>query len=836
MAGRIIDMLRVLEMSKGYDIALLSTFNFEIDFFEKAILSRLIKNSIRKVSVFVDAEELNKSLRGVSSMMLGQRYVVNPVSIHGAYHPKVILLLGEKCARLLIGSGNIKTSGYCINNEIFDCVDYDSAHQETRKLIVDAINFFLNSNRLTPGLDMDLLESITRKAYYREAPDNPEIQFLENTAKPIFEQIVPRIEGVVTEIRIAVPYYDNELKCVDELSKAFPKAILELWLQRGKNTFSGGVEDERMRLHVFEEVSTSEHKNRHFYHGKVFLFRAEQYDYMLYGSANCTLSAMIKTFKEQGNVECCLFSRGNVGEYDDFYDSFVETEGMNPDGYFLTHETIQAGNVFFKYGVTREEVALHFGYSVKPDSRLRVMYDGQELTWQVIDKEIIVNVKREQIKTLPFEVELVDHESCEKVLCWFIDKTSVELYRMTIAQNAELVDSPSFGEGEKYREDMLQVLQKYASCAEDYQQQEQSLRRYQSSLQTSDLDVEADESGEFVINIELTDEDYRTFRQFHVIERIRDRLTSRYFYGIPWFFSSERTMGIGKRRTTDELTEVRHVATSEEKSFARFVKSKVRTALDKSFVEIVSEKHFIGLIAIILDIFDKYKNTDDMFSREYLVSARSQLIIYAIQKSANSADYGQMILPRAIGIILDDYLLTASVDNESLDEVVSKWNRAVLKCIEDHYQVRNTYPDFFVFDDIDPEKKEKEIVEATEYIESLYGYHDIEQIKVELRKQYGESAEVQIRGNAAEVIIYSMTPADHLKPDVEIIRELLRYSANVQKLETIRITICNLQDMVRENTITQIQYLIQLTYMKCRRTITRANGMRQEGAPSFLAI
>ena len=55
-------ILDVLDMSKGYETALLSTFNFEIEFFEKAILSRLIRNSIRKISVFVDAKELSKAL------------------------------------------------------------------------------------------------------------------------------------------------------------------------------------------------------------------------------------------------------------------------------------------------------------------------------------------------------------------------------------------------------------------------------------------------------------------------------------------------------------------------------------------------------------------------------------------------------------------------------------------------------------------------------------------------------------------------------------------------------------------------------------------------------
>ena len=52
-----ISVLEILEKSRGYNTAFLTTFNLKLIFFEKAILSRLLKNSIKKVSVFVDSKE-----------------------------------------------------------------------------------------------------------------------------------------------------------------------------------------------------------------------------------------------------------------------------------------------------------------------------------------------------------------------------------------------------------------------------------------------------------------------------------------------------------------------------------------------------------------------------------------------------------------------------------------------------------------------------------------------------------------------------------------------------------------------------------------------------------
>ena len=155
-------ILSILENSRGYDMALLTTFNFEIDFFEKAILGRLIKNDIRKVSVYIDSKELAKAVSESSSVLLGQRYVVNPVEMHGSFHPKIILLLGERKARLIVGSGNLKISGYYINNEVFGCLDYSADRPDYRGIIYNAIRYFEEFDKSTPGLDADLLKEIRK--------------------------------------------------------------------------------------------------------------------------------------------------------------------------------------------------------------------------------------------------------------------------------------------------------------------------------------------------------------------------------------------------------------------------------------------------------------------------------------------------------------------------------------------------------------------------------------------------------------------------------------------------------------------------------------------------
>lgn len=59
--------------SKGYEIALLTTFNFDISFFERCLLNRLYENGIRKVSLFNDSKELNKALTEVKYSSIGKK-------------------------------------------------------------------------------------------------------------------------------------------------------------------------------------------------------------------------------------------------------------------------------------------------------------------------------------------------------------------------------------------------------------------------------------------------------------------------------------------------------------------------------------------------------------------------------------------------------------------------------------------------------------------------------------------------------------------------------------------------------------------------------------------
>ena len=133
-----------------------STYTFHAPFFESELLPRFLglkfdeTEGIRpfvvereqalatsRACVLVDADHLDPSQ---STLRWDQFPVRMPAG--GAQHSKVVVLVWENCARLIVSSANLTRQGYRRNREIAGLVDfYDHETSAPRKLALDAISF-----------------------------------------------------------------------------------------------------------------------------------------------------------------------------------------------------------------------------------------------------------------------------------------------------------------------------------------------------------------------------------------------------------------------------------------------------------------------------------------------------------------------------------------------------------------------------------------------------------------------------------------------------------------------------------------------------------------------
>ena len=562
--------------SKGYSIALFTTFNFEIEFFERAILGRLYENGIRKVSLFVDADEFEKSLKSIdaarTNIGLGKKYIVSPVSIHGAFHPKIVLLLGERKARLIVASANITTNGYERHNEVFNVIDYTEKDKAYQDIIVAAINSFIAMNKISYFLDGDLIKEITDFVYYRKCQINGERYLLTSCEGTILEQVMGKIEKSVTSIKIAVPYYDNKAAALKDLQMMFPDTEIKLYVQQGTSTIPKEYIDKH-EISIFDMFTdTASVGKGNFYHGKVFLFKTEDKDYILYGSANCTVSALEKTHTDGGNVEADILDSGLPGEFDQFFDNMHVIKGAELSSKKLTYEPVGYFPIrFVSAEMVKEGIECVLALSGHEDS-IELSYGDKVFNHTVKDGRILLQIEKDVVETMPmiFDLSARCSSGDYSVRCWIIDRFTLGTNRNDSYDKNLLDDFDINADGDKFRNDRFNLLKAEIMCIEELQEY-RKIKAYLNQQQIMDEEVdESDADEDFVVDSELQYEYRSAYKKYDYVEKVRNLFLHRFLNPIVFRKDKENESAHGENIKDDEqiITKPRK-PTTEEKRFEK---------------------------------------------------------------------------------------------------------------------------------------------------------------------------------------------------------------------------------------------------------------------------
>ncbi|MBE5923592.1 MAG: hypothetical protein E7271_03870 [Lachnospiraceae bacterium] len=846
-------ILDELSRCSGYDMALMTTFNFEIGFFERAVLNRLYAKDVKKISVFVDSKELTNALNDFdmehSGCHIGRKYMVNPVQMNGSFHPKVILLLGEKKARLFVGSANIKTSGYAINNEIFNFIDYSPEHPEYLDVIVDAIDFFQNINEKSYKLDNEMLKAAKEYIYYHKVANNGETYLVHNLDKPILNQVTSLITDNVTGINIAVPYYDKELLALREIIEAFPSADIKLYIQNEFSTFPVQYNDDNHIIHhiskftKFKDNTSSSSGN--FYHGKVFQFKTNDKDYILYGSANCTLSALISTYDNGGNVECDLFEVGENDEFDYFFENMVIDDSKKLLSQPMIFEHSEVLNFYYKYGEVKGLLELYLGYGKRIDG-IAIMLGDTELEYDYVGDELIVTIPeeiRENISEI-FEINIVFDNNMENIRCWTYSTVILSNNRVVQGKRDDLADFDADSSGDKYLEDRIKVLNADATCFADWQE----YMNNQKYINQIKLEREGNEgeAEDYIVDFQIPDEYRYAYKRYRQMEKIRRIFINR-FMGRTW--SDENEKAGGKTKKYDEEIDTAadrksRKATTAEKSFERFIKTKVKGMLNDVYVDVVELEHYIGLVGVIIDIFDKYtkeENVEDIFKWDYVINTEVALLSIIIQKwpdkGVEISEFPEKLICKCFGVIFDNYLYYRGIQDHEERWKYESLNKSFLAQIEKQFCLRTNYTEYIK---LMLSKNLKSVLligynDACKYIEKLYGYKDYNQLCDFIQNRY-RGAEILIKGSTFRIAFETDMIKEYYKPDSDVLREISNYSRYVSKINTVVIAIKNIDANASVNAIETLKHSILLEYRQWNCVERRFNGITYKSTGQYYSF
>lgn len=835
---RIID-----EIVKSYDykIALFSSFNFEIGYFERAILNKLFDNGIRKVSLFIDSQEFEIALmnldRSSLNIGLGKRYIVSPVDINGAFHPKMVLLLGEKKAKLIVASANIKTSGYEKNNEVFNITEYTNKKPEYQDIIVEAIRYFMSLDSISYGLDSSLIKECSDFFYYSKNRKNGERYFIGNIDEPIIDQLKTIIVEDVKELRIAVPYFDNKASAIDALSSLFSEAKIKLYIQQGKSTFP---EEYKAKYDLALFDSFKDNDSTAFYHGKVFLFKTASKDYIMYGSANCTMSALLKTYKNGGNVECDLMDIGEPGEFDGFFDNLhiIKNEKLICEP--ITYDVYQGNRFRFLYAeTTNDGVECHF--SGKTTEDIDFCYRDNSFKYDNTEDEYIVYIDKEKAEGMHivFDMTIRIGEDEETVRCWIIDRVSISAARKESSYKNNLEDFDIDSDGNKYIEDRMNILRAELMCADeinDYNRMKAILNQ-QKIMDEDSSEFEDD----FIVDTELNYQYSNAYKSYSYVEKIRGMFLQRFLNPASFRLDTQndKEKNNGEKQEGIEESKPPRRATSEEKRFESFVKSRVKGILNPDYLDKISFEHYLGIMLIIIDVFNRYnmiENVVDIFKTDYVVETKikfvNHLLSLKLENQEKKQECEEHIIIWAFCIILENHkFIKAQYTGEDEYNMELK-NKKLLKALEDKYMLRDDIQRL-VKKAYDPKYNidykivnEYGVERAVKYLDSLYGFKNDDKLYDYIKTRYGQGIGIIIEKNNLCLDMVSEDIKNYLLPDTDVIREVSTSIRNTKK--DVKNLVIRVKNGGTSGHIDMIKHTISLDiYRKWGRTIIYKDGRKE---------
>jgi len=111
---------RLFCRERAFHKALLLTYSFDPIFFEQVVLPDLWAGRSSDILVLGDKNQIDMSIESAAGQLwhLGRRYLLAGAKVPGAFHPKVFLRLGSKDGVVMLGSGNVTSSGWGGNQEL----------------------------------------------------------------------------------------------------------------------------------------------------------------------------------------------------------------------------------------------------------------------------------------------------------------------------------------------------------------------------------------------------------------------------------------------------------------------------------------------------------------------------------------------------------------------------------------------------------------------------------------------------------------------------------------------------------------------------------------------
>ena len=211
----------------GYEASLIATFNAYLPFYEEVVLRRLVNAGVRHNVLLMDARQYSVSLQSHPPRLAGRDYTLASVAVPGAFHPKLIFLVGKQKGLLIVGSHNVTIAGFGFNRELTNVLHIRSARGETGtefagQLWSEIVQWISSSSQTIPQQIHEMVVRIREFAPWistQSSDTDSEVRLLSGRAgaPSLWEQLRSLVNVPAKEAFLTGAFFDTELAFLSQV-------------------------------------------------------------------------------------------------------------------------------------------------------------------------------------------------------------------------------------------------------------------------------------------------------------------------------------------------------------------------------------------------------------------------------------------------------------------------------------------------------------------------------------------------------------------------------------------------------------------------------------------
>jgi hypothetical protein len=278
------------------------SFTIDLGFFEAVALGAAQMSGAR-VTLVGDAAMCTIDPRAVRRA--GRAYLPGQAVCRGAFHPKLMALVGPQRATVAIGSGNVTLAGWQANAELWTVLRADQRHvPDLFGGLASWLSELPDRVLFSRGVPEALRRVAAGLAALHEQGEiaHPHLRLISSNERPIMDQLPT---GPVDELAVCAPFHDPGAATLRNLIERMRPRRLTVSFQPDFTVLDGQALADLVAELGAEVRLDDEPRYRH---GKIIEWVIEGRRHALTGSPNLSASALSKSLKNGGNCELGLIT------------------------------------------------------------------------------------------------------------------------------------------------------------------------------------------------------------------------------------------------------------------------------------------------------------------------------------------------------------------------------------------------------------------------------------------------------------------------------------------------------------------------------------------------